>query len=52
MRDDRVLRIDPASLRVVDVVQAGGDVRSVAFGFGSVCATDATGQVVRISPTG
>jgi DNA-binding beta-propeller fold protein YncE len=50
-RDDRVLRIDPATLRVVQVLHLGGNVPSVAFGFGSVWVPVGTGSVlVRIAP--
>jgi DNA-binding beta-propeller fold protein YncE len=49
-RDDRVLRIDPASLEVAEVVHVGGNVPSVAFAFGSVWAADKVGRVVRITP--
>jgi DNA-binding beta-propeller fold protein YncE len=49
-RDDRVLRIDPASLEVAEVVHVGGSVPSVAFAFGSVWAADNVGRVVRITP--
>jgi hypothetical protein len=49
-RDDRVLRIDPATLRVVQVLHLGGNVPSVTFGFGSVWVPVATGSVVRMAP--
>jgi hypothetical protein len=49
-RDDRVLRIDPASLELAEVVRVGGNVPSVAFAFGSVWAADNVGRVVRITP--
>jgi DNA-binding beta-propeller fold protein YncE len=49
-RDDRVLRIDPESLEVAEVVHVGGSVPSVAFAFGSVWAADNDGRVVRITP--
>jgi DNA-binding beta-propeller fold protein YncE len=50
-RDDRVMRIDPRTLRIVQVLQLGGNVPSVAFGFGSVWVPVATGSVVvRIPP--
>jgi hypothetical protein len=49
-RDDRVLRIDPETLRIVDILHVGGVVPSVAFGFGSAWAADTTGNVVRIDP--
>jgi outer membrane protein assembly factor BamB len=51
-RDDRVLRIDPATLEIVETLHVGGNVPSVGFGFGSVWAADQTGRVVRITPTG
>jgi DNA-binding beta-propeller fold protein YncE len=49
-RDDRVLRIDPESLEIAELVHVGGSVPSVAFGFGSVWAADNVGRVVRIAP--
>jgi DNA-binding beta-propeller fold protein YncE len=49
-RDDRVLRIDPATLELVETLHVGGAVPSVGFGFGSVWAADQTGRVVRIRP--
>jgi DNA-binding beta-propeller fold protein YncE len=50
-RDDRVLRIDPATLRIVQILHLGGNVPSVAFGLGSVWVPVGTGSVVvRISP--
>jgi DNA-binding beta-propeller fold protein YncE len=49
-RDDRVLRIDPTTLKVTEVLHVGGTVPSVGFGFGSVWAADNTGHVVRIRP--
>jgi DNA-binding beta-propeller fold protein YncE len=49
-RDDRVLRIDPATLKVAEVLHVGGNVPSVGFGFGSVWAADQDGRVVRITP--
>lgn len=49
-RDDRVLRIDPASLEIAEVLHVGGSVPSVAFAFGSVWAADIVGRVVRITP--
>jgi DNA-binding beta-propeller fold protein YncE len=51
-RDDRVLRIDPASLAIAEVVHVGGNVPSIAFAFGSVWAADNVGRVVRITPPG
>lgn len=50
--DDRVLRIDPESLEIAEVVHVGGSVPSVAFAFGSVWAADNVGRVVRIAPPG
>jgi DNA-binding beta-propeller fold protein YncE len=49
-RDDRVLRIDPESLELAEVVHVGGNVPSIAFAFGSVWAADTEGRVVRITP--
>jgi len=49
-RDDRVLRVDPATLRIVETLHVGGGVPSVTFGFGSVWAADNDGRVVRITP--
>jgi DNA-binding beta-propeller fold protein YncE len=49
-RDDRVLRIDPESLEVAEVVHVGGNVPSVTFAFGSVWAADNVGRIVRIRP--
>jgi hypothetical protein len=49
-RDDRVLRIDPLSLQIAEIVHVGGNVPSVAFAFGSVWAADNVGRVVRITP--
>jgi DNA-binding beta-propeller fold protein YncE len=49
-RDDRVLRIDPRTLRLVTAIHVGGSVPSVTFGFGSVWAADVDGDVVRIAP--
>jgi DNA-binding beta-propeller fold protein YncE len=51
-RDDRVLRIDPESLRIAEILHVGGRVPSVSFGFGSAWAPDQTGRVVRITPAG
>jgi virginiamycin B lyase len=48
-KDDRVVRIDPATLRVVETLHLDANVAAVAFGFGSVWATLPTGQVVRLS---
>jgi hypothetical protein len=43
--------IDPATLRIVQVLQLGDNVPSVAFGFGSVWVPVDTGSVVvRITP--
>jgi DNA-binding beta-propeller fold protein YncE len=47
--DDRVVRIDPRTLAIVETFHLGGNVSAVAFGFGSLWATQA-GQVVRITP--
>ena len=47
--DDRVVRIDPKTLAIVETFHLGGNVSAVAFGFGSLWATLA-GQVVRITP--
>jgi DNA-binding beta-propeller fold protein YncE len=50
-KDDRVVRIDPRTLRIVQTLHLGGSVPSVAFGFGSVWAPVTTRSVVvRISP--
>jgi DNA-binding beta-propeller fold protein YncE len=50
-KDDRVLRIDPATLRIVQVLHLWGSVPSVAFGFGSVWVPVGTSSVVvRIPP--
>jgi DNA-binding beta-propeller fold protein YncE len=49
-RDDRVVRIDPRTLAVVDTFHLGGAVSAVAFGYGSLWATVQTGQLVRITP--
>jgi DNA-binding beta-propeller fold protein YncE len=50
-KDDRVLRIDPRSLRIVQVLHLGGNVPSVGFGFGSVWVPVGTASaVVRIAP--
>jgi hypothetical protein len=52
-QDDRVLRIDPRTLRVAQVLQLGGNVPSVAFGFGSVWVPVGTESVVvRIAAAG
>jgi hypothetical protein len=50
-RDDRVLHIDPRTLRLVEAIHVGGNVPSVGFGFGSVWAADNEGRVVRITPS-
>jgi DNA-binding beta-propeller fold protein YncE len=50
VRDDRVARIDPETLSVVETLHVGGSVSAVAAGFGSVWATLQTGDVVRIRP--
>jgi DNA-binding beta-propeller fold protein YncE len=49
-KDDRVVRIDPKTLAVVETFHVGGNASSVAFGFGSVWAAVQTGEVVRITP--
>jgi hypothetical protein len=49
-RDDRVVRIDPTTLAVAETVHLGGNASAVAFGFGSLWATVAVGQVVRLTP--
>jgi DNA-binding beta-propeller fold protein YncE len=49
-KDDRVMPIDPATLTIVQVLHLGGNVPSVAFGFGSLWVPVATGSVVRIAP--
>jgi DNA-binding beta-propeller fold protein YncE len=50
-KDDRVMRIDPRTLRIVQTLHLGGNVPSVAFGFGSVWVPVGTGSVVvRIAP--
>jgi len=52
-QDDCVLRIDPRTLRVAQVLQLGGNVPSVAFGFGSLWVPVGGGSVVvRIAPAG
>jgi hypothetical protein len=48
--DDRVVRIDPNTLSIIETVYTGGDVMSVAVGFGGVWAALRTGEVVRIKP--
>ncbi len=50
-RDDRVVRIDPKRLAVVETFRLGANASSVAFGFGSLWAALQTGEVVRITPT-
>jgi DNA-binding beta-propeller fold protein YncE len=50
VRDDRVVRIDPATLSIVETLRAGGNVSAVAAGFGSVWAALQTGEVIRIRP--
>jgi len=48
--DDRVLRIDERSMRVVQTIHVGGDVPNVAFGFGSAWAVSPRlHQVIRIT---
>jgi outer membrane protein assembly factor BamB len=49
--DDRVLRIDPETLRIAELLHVGGNVPSVGFGFGSAWAPDQRGHVVRIAPS-
>jgi DNA-binding beta-propeller fold protein YncE len=49
-QDDRVARIDLRTLAVAGTFHLGGNVSAVAFGFGSLWATVATGQVVRVTP--
>ena len=49
-QDDRVVRIDPRTLAVVDTFHLGGNASAVAFGFGSLWVTVQTGEVVRIVP--
>jgi hypothetical protein len=49
--DDRVMRIDPRTLRVMQTLRLGGNVPSLTFGLGSVWAAVRTGSlIVRISP--
>jgi hypothetical protein len=50
VRDDRVARIDPETLSIVETLHVGGSVSAVASGFGSLWATLQTGEVVRIRP--
>ena len=47
--DDRVVGIDPETLRIVETLHLGGEVPAVAFGFGSVWAPVRAGWVVRAS---
>jgi DNA-binding beta-propeller fold protein YncE len=49
-RDDRVMRIDPRTLAVVQTMHLGGNVPSLTFGLGSVWAAVSSGSVVRITP--
>jgi DNA-binding beta-propeller fold protein YncE len=49
VEDDRVVRIAEGSL-ATETLHVGGNVPNVAFGFGSVWAGVASGEVVRISP--
>jgi virginiamycin B lyase len=50
-KDDRVMRIDPRTLRIVQVLHLGGNVPSTAFGLGSVWVPVGSGSaVVRIAP--
>jgi DNA-binding beta-propeller fold protein YncE len=51
IQDDRVVRIDPTTLAVVETFHVGANASSVAFGFGSLWAALQTGEVVRITPT-
>jgi DNA-binding beta-propeller fold protein YncE len=48
-QDDRVARIDPATLAVTATYHLGGNVSAVAYGFGSLWATVQPGQVVRLA---
>ena len=49
--DDRLIRIDPPTLRITETVHLGGNIPSVAYGFGSVWAALSTkNEVVRIEP--
>jgi hypothetical protein len=48
--DDRVVRLELSTLRVAQTLHLGGNVPSVAFGFGSVWAALRTGSVVRTTP--
>jgi len=50
VEDDRVVRIDPKTLAVVETFHVGANVPAVAFGFGSVWAALDSGQVVRLTP--
>jgi virginiamycin B lyase len=50
VQDDRVVRIDPKTLGVVETFHVEANVSSVAFGFGSLWAALQTGEVVRITP--
>ena len=47
-RDDRVIRIDPENLSIVETYKLGGSVGAVAFGYGSVWAADREGRVIRL----
>jgi len=49
-KDDRVVRIDPRTLRIVQTLHLGGNVPSLTFGLGSVWAAVGSGSVVRIAP--
>jgi hypothetical protein len=49
--DDRVVGIDPETLKIVKTVHVGGQVPAVAFGYGSVWAALRTGSVVRTTPS-
>lgn len=49
-QDDRVVRIDPKTLAILDTFHLGGNVSAVAFGFGSLWAAVQPSQLVRITP--
>jgi DNA-binding beta-propeller fold protein YncE len=49
-QDDRVVRIDPATLAVTQTFHLGGNVSAVAFGFGSLWAAVQPNQLVRLTP--
>jgi hypothetical protein len=48
--DDRLVRIDPRSLKVQATFHLGSNVTALAYGFGSVWAAVANRQVVRLRP--